>query len=234
MEDRSKKYLELWEKDSQEIEESKTYEWIIKQIEKSPKEYKNIMEIGCGAGISTLNLLKKGYNVSCIVDSNENCIKKTRKLLHDNNYNNIKYIKKIVLEENIESLLVEISNNFDLILCWNPGGAGQFGTETLRGIIKEIGFKEERHLHDNLEENKKEFLYQYKMNIIRATLKLGKKLNADVQIVDRQVDNDIVISEYQSEFNYKKLELSERLGKSNKNIMEIETEIKYKSYMFIQ
>ena len=37
----------------------------------------------------------------------------------------------------------------------------------------------------------------------------GLSLNADVQIVDRQVDNDIVISEYQSEFNYKKLELSE-------------------------
>ena len=65
-----KKYAEMWKKDSIEMNEHELYKWMSSQI----KDYENILEIGSGSGISTLNLLQSGHNVICI-ESNEECIK---------------------------------------------------------------------------------------------------------------------------------------------------------------
>ena len=60
--DLKKEYAKSWEKDSIIMNSNKLYDWMSSNIE----NYKNILEIGCGAGYSTLNLLRKGHNVTCI------------------------------------------------------------------------------------------------------------------------------------------------------------------------
>ena len=76
--DIKKGYAELWNKDSLKMNANGLYNWMSSQI----KHYKAILEIGCGSGISTLNLLKNGHNVIC-VEFNINCINMTKKILKE-------------------------------------------------------------------------------------------------------------------------------------------------------
>ena len=51
------------------------YKWMARQL----KEYKTVLELGCGTGQSTLSLLQQGLNVIA-VDKNPSCLSLARKM----------------------------------------------------------------------------------------------------------------------------------------------------------
>ena len=115
--DIKKEYAELWNKDALKMNSNGLYNWMSNQIE----NYKTILEIGCGSGISTLNLLKNGHNVIC-VEFNSNCIDMTKKLLNENGYDNVDIINEQISEINCTNIGEKIiKSRFDYLLesWWN-------------------------------------------------------------------------------------------------------------------
>ncbi len=125
-----KDYSEKWSSSSNFYLEDGTYEWAIKELE----NYKNILEIGCGTGQSTLTLLRTNHNVFAI-DNRIECLKKCKELILSEGY-----ARKIIsLETKIEFpaydaklLLLDVLKDFDArmlryldaeaIILWFPGG----------------------------------------------------------------------------------------------------------------
>ena len=171
-------YANNWEKDSNEIKKENLYDWMESQIQ----NYKNILEIGCGCGISTLELLSKHYNVT-IIESNQVCINKTKKLLSDNNHFSINIINKKFSEMNSEECAQFLEDKLDLIICWNPGGAIFDNPKELSEKMYELSMLGYQDVKDNLE-------VFYAEDIIRGALKLGNFLGIDVHLIDRASINE--------------------------------------------
>lgn len=81
LEKERKKYLKEWSNDAKFFYDNKYYEWMNSKI----KDFKLVLEIGCGNGLSTLSLLENGHQV-IVVDENIECLKETKKLLNSNNF----------------------------------------------------------------------------------------------------------------------------------------------------
>lgn len=77
VQEQQKKYVEGWQNDSNYILDKGLYEWMIAQLN---GKYEHVLEIGCGIGKSTLELLKSGRKIISI-DENYYCIEQTYKLL---------------------------------------------------------------------------------------------------------------------------------------------------------
>lgn len=88
------KYASQWQITSQHYYELGYYDWMCQQLGNS----KNVLEIGCGSGFSTLSLLENNKFVIA-VEENLECLKNTESLLTSKDYN----VKKI-LREMIEPL----------------------------------------------------------------------------------------------------------------------------------
>jgi hypothetical protein len=216
-------YANNWEKDSTVLKKENLYGWMELQIQ----NYKNILEVGCGCGISTLELLSKQHNVT-IIESNEACINKTRKLLSDNNYFNINIINKKLSEINSEKFVPFLENKLDLIICWNPGGAIFDNAKELSEKMYELSMLGYQDVKDNLE-------VFYAEDIIRGALRLGNFLGIDVHLIDRASINEGNINylkEIAEEYNYKDIVYEEKIGKSNVNTMRVDKLIKYQSILF--
>lgn len=216
-------YANNWEKDSTEIKKENLYYWMESQIQ----NYKNILEIGCGCGNSTLELLNKQHNVT-IIESNNVCINKTRKLLSDNNYLGINIINKKFSEINFQKVVPFLENKLDLIICWNPGGAIFDNSDELAEKVYELSILGYPNVEDKLE-------VFYAEDIIRGALKLGNFLGIDVHLIDRASINEgniDYLKEIAEEYNYKDIIYEEKIGKSNVNTMKVDKLIKYQSIIF--
>lgn len=83
----------------------KSVEWI---SEAAPSEsYKRVLDLGCGPGMYTERLFKKGYSVTG-VDFSKRSIEYAKQMAEEKGYN-IEYIYKNYLE-------IDFNNEFDLIL----------------------------------------------------------------------------------------------------------------------
>lgn len=227
--DIKKEYAELWNKDSLKMNANGLYNWMSNQI----NHYKTILEIGCGSGISTLNLLRNGHNVIC-VEFNSNFIDMTKKLLNENGYDNIDIINEQISEVNCINVGKKIKSKVDLIICWCPGGIDSLTDE-------EKAYKEEEFLMSGypLRNNLYEFSSDYAEDLTRSVLKLAMELNVDAHIIDRHNLNESDANEYMKfleelkiEYNFKEIITSEILGPANENTMRTNETIKYKSYLF--
>ncbi len=226
IENKKEKYAELWKKDSIEMDNNKLYDWMSSKVEK----YKTILEIGCGAGISTLNLLKRNHNVIC-VESNKYCIDMTRKLLYDNGYENIEIINKRVSENNCIELVKKINKNIDLVICWNPGGVGALSKEEINAKYSEL-----LDMGYPMPKNSEDFISDYSEDIIRSACKIGQTLNVDVNIVDRCEDENENISNYIDieEYGITRILSNQIENFSNKNTMKEYKKIFYKSFLLLR
>lgn len=189
------KYAYLWGEDSKELYSKGLYDWMAENI----NEYKNILEVGCGIGFSTLSLLKKNHNVVSI-EFNDFCINKTEDLVKEKGYNNFKIIKYNISESNCLNILKEINQKINIIICWNPGGANSLSNVEKIAVLKDLqtlGYLEPEN----------GFYNNYSENLIRSACKLGQKLNVDVHIIDRDDNKDRVISDYMNieEYGFKNL-----------------------------
>jgi len=91
-----RQYADTWENDAKYYFDNNFYMW----METGIREKKNVLEIGCGVGYSTLQLLQLGHQVIS-VDYNRECLLRTKRL-------QIKYL-----------LSYNFSYNFSLTLCFD-------------------------------------------------------------------------------------------------------------------
>ena len=123
-------YTEAWSLNAKQHFEDGDYEWLCDQLE----PYHNILEIGCGAGYSTLVLTLRDHRVLS-VDINPDALQKAKELIIENDYEAEIATKSINFDEkdvwlwntdvvgNREALFTVTSQlPIDLILLCNPGG----------------------------------------------------------------------------------------------------------------
>ena len=67
------KYSEQWDISAQYFYNKGYYSWMADKL----TGYKNVLEVGCGTGYSTLALVEKGYRV-IVVEKNPECINKAK------------------------------------------------------------------------------------------------------------------------------------------------------------
>lgn len=114
-------YADQWEVSSKYFHENDCYKWMADQIGK----YKTVLEIGCGTGYSTLELLRHGHKVISI-DKNEYCIERAKQkiesqgfLIGDISNNDVTFIIADIVDENFSRIISDY--DFDVVICWNIG-----------------------------------------------------------------------------------------------------------------
>ena len=111
------KYSEQWDISAQYFYNKGYYSWMADKL----TGYKNVLEVGCGTGYSTLALVEKGYRV-IVVEKNPECINKAKKLLYENGYKRgeVSFITGDIVDEALRNKLVK-KFKFDITICWNIG-----------------------------------------------------------------------------------------------------------------
>ena len=111
------KYSEQWDISAQYFYNKGYYSWMADKL----TGYKNVLEVGCGTGYSTLALVEKGYRV-IVVEKNPECINKAKKLLYENGYKRGEgsFITGDIVDEALRNKLVK-KFKFDITICWNIG-----------------------------------------------------------------------------------------------------------------
>lgn len=209
-----KVYCDNWGKDSKKIDDVGLYDWMESLIH----EYKNVLEIGCGCGYSTVKLIEKGHNVICVEAASEN-IKRTQDKIEKKFNKKVKIINERITESNCDTIAKKLSNEkIDLVICWNPGGGNMYSKEERQEIMYQFirdGYPYERKTED--------FFSYYAEDMIRCALKLGNFFNADVNIVDRdcEIKNNFGIrnDDVKKEFNMNVKKVSEGSGPFCENTM---------------
>jgi tRNA G37 N-methylase Trm5 len=112
-----KKYANQWSVSARFFYDNMYYQWMSSKL----KDHKIVMELGCGTGYSTLELIKQGHQVIAI-DKNHECIIAATKLISENGYNkdNVIFLEGDVTDTNfIKKLYLEYP--CDIVVCWNIG-----------------------------------------------------------------------------------------------------------------
>ena len=229
--DLKKEYAKSWEKDSIIMNSNKLYDWMSSNIE----NYKNILEIGCGAGYSTLNLLRKGHNVTCI-EFNKNFIDKTKRLLNENGYRNIEILNEQISEVNCVDIVKKIKSKVDLVICWNRGGIASLSNKERGNKLEELlrnGYSQDINL---IIDPINTFAIYYAEDLIRSALKIGEVLKIDAHIIDRADIQSKTLDEYLNikEYGYNKFIYNKIEGMSNEKTMGISTEMFFESYLLLR
>lgn len=214
-------YANLWKKDSSKLYSDGLYDWMTENI----NSYKNVLEIGCGAGFSTLCLLQKGHNVIS-VEFNDYCIEMTQRLLKENGYSDIKIIKYKISESNYMQLIEKLREKIDIVICWNPGGVDSLSEIDIKETIEDMRLQG----YQNPEVG---FASNFSETLIRCACIIGQILNVDTHIIDRDLDEYMNIADYINikEYNVHNIIENKIKGMSNQNTMNIEEEIWYKSFL---
>jgi len=116
-----KNYAQQWDKSASFFYDNSEYSWMGSHI----APYKKVLEVGCGTGQSTLALLKMGHKVISI-EKNEYCLNKAKELIVANGYSysettpsDVIFICNDIANEVFLKKL--ISQEFDVVICWNVG-----------------------------------------------------------------------------------------------------------------
>lgn len=123
-----RQYADQWEVSSKHFYKNGCYGWMAEQLE----PFEIVLELGCGTGFSTLELLKCGHKVIA-VDKNEYCIEQAKNRIDmagftigDVSKNDVEFIvADVVDKEFIKTISV---SNFDVVICWNVGTYEDNGT----------------------------------------------------------------------------------------------------------
>lgn len=119
-----KEYITAWTENSKQHFDDGDYEWVCDFISQHASYAKRIVEIGCGAGYSTLVFALRDFEILSL-DTNSEAISVTRALLEQNEYENVVSLVQADIVCQLDYIKEYISNNdkrTDLIVLCNPGG----------------------------------------------------------------------------------------------------------------
>ena len=179
----SKEYIKAWTKNSKQHYDDGDYDWLCNLIE----PYYYVLEIGCGAGLSTLALVQREHRVLS-VDINTFALQNTKDLLTENSYiakivtesvnlneNNVCLWNADVVVNRYEINAVTSQLCLDLILLCNPGGnlnSNLLKTEV--ELLKQYGFTQEE-IDFRYKQNAIPLLHKYSMISAAADIAINAK-----------------------------------------------------------
>lgn len=192
------KYSDEWCNSSQYFYEKGYYNWMCEQV----KDYKTVLEIGCGNGYSTLALIKNGHDVIAI-EKNEYCIESAKKLATNEGLG--EYVQFIQGDVTDRDVIADLPRRFgyDVVICWNVGTYWtKFMMTNYLPYLLEYGLSIDQ-IRSNPESS-------YAELIIWDSCRLARARNVPVNIIDRGVEelgknNDSYYVKLKEEFNYKKI-----------------------------
>lgn len=168
----SYKYSTEWGIQSTYFQQKGYYSWMASKIKKDS----NIIEVGSGCGLATLELIKSGHKIICI-ESNPDCALATVKTLSTHKIESVQVntVAEALIEflnGKVPVLLVdvlkitenqwqELAENVNCILCWLFG--------TYPADIARNGFAAPDKFREKIEENL--------INVFKTKLSSGSQLN---------------------------------------------------------
>ena len=225
MDQKRKEYVESWKADSDLMYQNRIYDWMVDQV----KEYKTVLEIGCGVGISTLCLLEEGHDVIC-VEFNEKCVEETRNRLNENGYPFVEIINLRVSENNIDTLLDIISKKIDVVICWNPGGVIYFSKDEMSDACHDLRIMNYPPIN-----SQKDLISFFAEDMERAACKLSSILGVDANIVDRfkpDEDGNSNFSGWINEYSFSSFCVDSRECEGDFPTLKYKGKVVFKSYLF--
>lgn len=202
LEDAEKNYVSHWKINAQQHYNDGDYHWLCSLLNNPP--YHTILEIGCGAGYSTLAFLQRQFKVISI-DSNHEAIESTNNLLKEQGYSvdmisegsrnldnadailwcvdlihETRKIKQLICAQGKAPINI-------LVLC-NPGG--QLTTNITKQELKYLlwgGFSQEE-IVENCQHERVSLLHKWAM--IYASCGLALQTDIPILIVERASGNE--------------------------------------------
>ena len=123
-EEAEKDYIDRWSLNAKQHFDDGDYEWLCAFLKKHIGDDRGILEIGCGAGYSTLAFVKNGFNVAAI-DTNSQALKATDWLMQKHGFRDGLVTAKYDAVQEMNAIIRFINNNelpVDLVVLCNPGG----------------------------------------------------------------------------------------------------------------
>lgn len=217
LETAEKDYITRWSVNAKQHFDDGDYEWICDLINKIPTKQacRRILEIGCGAGYSTLTFILRDFDVLAI-DTNEEAIQATKTLIEiyecdaqiieqeSNRFTDADAILwKIDLIHEFGRIRKAISDNnqifVDLIVLCNPGGQIDAEITELEYKYLKWGDFTEDEIIDYYQNGHIELLHKWAM--IYAACGLAKLTDKQLLIVDRGTKDGVksTLSQIQSD-----------------------------------
>lgn len=203
-----KEYISKWTHNAKQHFDDGDYEWLCDFIQQCFPDgaCKRILELGCGAGYSTLVFLLRDYQVVSI-DMNNEAIVYTDALIREHDYTSeiktkdepdysqtdaLLWRKDIIHEWGLVNALVKQQANVNpihvIVLC-NPGGnlSTQITPEEL-DLLRTGGFSEEE-ICKNLRKDFTDLLHKWAL--IYAACALSRSTGIPLLIVERETENEV-------------------------------------------
>lgn len=201
-------YAERWSVSADELYKQGVYNWLCEKI----KDYKIVLEIGCGTGQSTLALIETGHKVIAI-DKNKFCLSKNKKIIENKGYktsiklseveqSDVVYILEDVMNEGLISVIGKL--RFDCVVCWNTGGVHDDNEyEKYQDILM---------VENNLYEISHNFesLYSEKIEDICCNIagKQGVPILLATRFIDKQNEIELYYKQVKDMFNFLTIDFS--------------------------
>lgn len=203
-----KEYISRWTLNAKQHFDNGDYEWLCDFIQQCFQDgtCKRILELGCGAGFSTLVFLLRDYQVVSI-DINNEAIVYTDALIKEHDYTSeiktrdepdysqadaLLWRKDIVHEWGLVNALVKQQaklNPINVIVLCNPGGnlSAQITPQEL-DLLRSGGFSDEE-ISKNLLLGFTDLLHKWA--IIYAACALSRSTGIPLLIVERETENEV-------------------------------------------
>lgn len=205
-----KKYISEWTLSAKQHFDDGDYEWLCDAIQQCFPDgsCKRILELGCGAGYSTLVFLLRDYRVVS-VDINKEAITHTDALIKKHNYTSEIKTKNDSKNCDADALLWEIDvvqklgqikqwaesqepqSQINLIVLCNPGGnTSEELTQRELDLLQWGGFVKDEILKQYYQPRGIDFLHKWA--ILYASCVLSQLANIPLLIVERDIDIEFV------------------------------------------
>lgn len=194
-------YAQQWAESSKFFYNKGYYSWMCEKI----KNYKTVLEIGCGAGYGTLSLAKGGHNIIS-VEKDRDCLCLSKKLVDDSGLSSqVVFINDDIITGK------QISETFDIVICWNPG-IGK--TEGLHDYVP--------HMLDyglTLGQIRVDFISSYSEYLVWQISRIAKESGVPYHLIDRcSAIGDPQIEKYyhdiKDEIGFSRIEIDYLKGES--------------------
>jgi|GEM_PF-730068 len=210
------KYADQWEKSSEYFHSNGEYQWMVDNIRK----YEVVLEVGCGSGYGTLELLRNRHKVISI-ENNEYCLEQAKNKIENEGFivntdmTEFNNSDVVLINSDITdaSILDQFRNcKIGVVICWNVGSywSEEMATRYLSKLLS-YGL--------TLEQIKENPESSYAELVIWSTLSTAKKLKASTQIIER-VGRKLIKEDrdyyrlLRKDFAYKNVKFNQKMTKA--------------------